>query len=157
MDAKPVKLFGCDFKSRLEARWAVFFENYSGVKDWTYEPPKFSIRTEEYRYTPDFSITLVDGRVFVCEVKPCNVTKDTFYHLKQKVARDIKPQFLLLIGSFFDKDILVHYLCPQSQPYTFTFAEFFTQSQKAFQAADSHRFDIPARRKKRWVRRRRRR
>ena len=53
---------GCRFRSRLEARWAVFFDTM-GVR-WEYEPKGFV--TEAGPYLPDF--LLPDLRLFV-EVK----------------------------------------------------------------------------------------
>lgn len=53
---------GCRFRSRLEARWAVFFDTM-GIR-WEYEPKGFV--TEAGPYLPDFR--LPDLRLFV-EVK----------------------------------------------------------------------------------------
>jgi hypothetical protein len=44
---------GCRFRSRLEARWAVFFDTL-GV-EWEYEPQGFKIGTSYY--LPDFLLT----------------------------------------------------------------------------------------------------
>ena len=41
---------GCHFRSRLEARWAVFFDAL-GIR-WEYEPQGFELPT--WRYLPDF-------------------------------------------------------------------------------------------------------
>lgn len=41
---------GCRFRSRLEARWAVFFDTL-GIK-WTYEPERFAVGNSSY--LPDF-------------------------------------------------------------------------------------------------------
>lgn len=50
--AKPVFMYGCRFRSQLEARWAMVFTDV-GVR-WEYEPQVF--RTEEGGYLPDFRI-----------------------------------------------------------------------------------------------------
>src|SRR5262245_20844714 len=42
---------GCRFRSRLEARWAVFFD-YLGIR-WEYEPEGFEVENGK-RYLPDF-------------------------------------------------------------------------------------------------------
>lgn len=50
---------GYRFRSRLEARWAVFFEAL-GI-EWTYEPQGFEREWPEgvtHRYLPDFRITI---------------------------------------------------------------------------------------------------
>lgn len=52
-DIKPIETNykGCRFRSRLEARWAVFFDNL-GIK-WEYEPEGFEL-PDGTRYLPDF-------------------------------------------------------------------------------------------------------
>jgi len=44
---------GCRFRSRLEARWAVFFDHL-GI-EWQYEPQGFELPSGE-RYLPDFHL-----------------------------------------------------------------------------------------------------
>lgn len=57
-DLTPIETYydGCRFRSRLEARWAVFF-NYMGIR-WEYEPQGFLINRPGYGtqtpYLPDF-------------------------------------------------------------------------------------------------------
>jgi hypothetical protein len=55
MDIKPIETVynGYRFRSRLEARWAVFFDEL-GIK-YEYEPEGFE--KEGYRYLPDFYLT----------------------------------------------------------------------------------------------------
>lgn len=56
---------GCRFRSRLEARWAVFFDHL-GIR-WQYEPEGLDI--EGVRYLPDFRLDgLARGPIFL-EVK----------------------------------------------------------------------------------------
>src|SRR5262249_6326109 len=54
---------GCRFRSRLEAKWAVFFDHLGLA--WDYEPQGFDV--EGVRYLPDFRI-----HAFECwfEIKP---------------------------------------------------------------------------------------
>lgn len=56
----------CTFRSRLEARWGVFFD-VLGI-DWEYEPEGVTLSTGE-RYLPDFWLPTFDGGLYV-EVKP---------------------------------------------------------------------------------------
>lgn len=56
---------GHRFRSRLEARWAVFFEN-AGIP-WEYEPEGYS--TPAGNYLPDFRLQLFSREV-IFEVKP---------------------------------------------------------------------------------------
>lgn len=69
MSIKPIETYynGYRFRSRLEARWAVFFDA-AGIK-YQYEPEGFEVG--EWKYLPDFY--LPDLGVYV-EVKP-NIEK----------------------------------------------------------------------------------
>lgn len=61
---------GYRFRSRLEARWAVFFD-YLGVK-WEFEPEGFELPNGQ-RYLPDFFLpgfNHIDGLGMYVEVKP---------------------------------------------------------------------------------------
>lgn len=58
---------GYRFRSRLEARWAVFFDGI-GV-DWDYEVEGFDLGGEAGWYLPDFWLPGVCGGMYV-EVKP---------------------------------------------------------------------------------------
>lgn len=59
---------GARFRSRLEARWAVFFDHMGIV--WEYEPEGYE--TPDGRYLPDFRIYLrkLDKPTALFEVKP---------------------------------------------------------------------------------------
>lgn len=56
---------GCRFRSRLEARWAVFFDHMQ--IPWEHEPEGFE--TPDGRYLPDFRLLLQTGQAWF-EVKP---------------------------------------------------------------------------------------
>lgn len=57
---------GYRFRSRREARWAVFLD-VAGVT-WEYEPEGY-VLPDGVRYLPDFLITLKNGRKFWLEIK----------------------------------------------------------------------------------------
>lgn len=58
---------GFRFRSRTEARWAVFLDAYGAA--WEYEPE--TVRLPSGRlYLPDFHVKLNEGEVFWIEVKP---------------------------------------------------------------------------------------
>ena len=57
---------GYRFRSRLEARWAVFFDAL-GI-EWQYEPEGFEL-PDGTRYLPDFFLPKFDGGTWV-EIKP---------------------------------------------------------------------------------------
>ena len=61
---------GCRFRSRLEARWAVFFDALGW--DWQYEKEGYTIGCYEGHripWLPDFEITTPKGQHFYVEVK----------------------------------------------------------------------------------------
>ena len=69
MEIKPIETIynGYRFRSRLEARWAVFFDA-AGI-EYQYEPEGFEVNFDGkiYRYLPDFYLPQFDKYV---EVKP---------------------------------------------------------------------------------------
>jgi len=72
---------GYRFRSRLEARWAVFFENI-GIK-YKYETEGFDFGNG-HRYLPDFWLPQVN---LWAEVKACNPTADEVLSVIQLVER----------------------------------------------------------------------
>lgn len=61
---------GYRFRSRLEARWAVFFDRLE--LDWEYEPEGFDLGQFGY-YLPDFKVFTPQGEVMWYEIKAQNV------------------------------------------------------------------------------------
>lgn len=84
MEIMPIETIynGYRFRSRLEARWAVFFDS-AGIK-YQYEPEGFEVKVNEdekpFRYLPDFY--LPDHDIY-CEVKP---SKTKLYEEQQKLS-----------------------------------------------------------------------
>lgn len=71
--ALPTKFKGYTFRSRLEARWAVFFQ-CAGL-DWEYEPEGYDLGDGVY-YLPDFKVINKNtGAIRYYEIKPQNITK----------------------------------------------------------------------------------
>lgn len=64
--AIETRAYGCRFRSRLEARWAVFFTE-AGF-DWEYEPE--GVMTTTGGYLCDFRVTGPNGVAVWVEVKP---------------------------------------------------------------------------------------
>jgi hypothetical protein len=75
---------GCLFRSRLEARWAVFFDN-ARIK-WEYEPEGFQIKEDyaesgkKWNYLPDF---------YLCDYK-------TWVEIKGDI-RDVSDDYLYML------------------------------------------------------------
>ena len=68
---------GYKFRSRLEARWAVFFDRM-GLQ-WEYEPEGFELGG--LRYLPDFRVTSSQGYTFWYEIKPRHTAADPKFDL----------------------------------------------------------------------------
>ena len=68
---------GYRFRSRLEARWAVFFDAL-GLK-WEYEPEGFDLGEAGY-YLPDFRVQTPQGTIRWYEVKPTIASDDGKFH-----------------------------------------------------------------------------
>lgn len=71
----------CQFRSRLEARWAVFF-NHMGIK-YEYEREGFDFGDSVY-YLPDFYFPKID---VWGEVKPENIDKKEHYKIEHILNR----------------------------------------------------------------------
>lgn len=84
---------GVKFRSRLEARWAVFFDTL-GI-DWIYEPEGF-VFDGGLRYLPDFYLPEYDGGTYV-EVKPVPLNE---LELKKAIslAENTNKYVVLAIG-----------------------------------------------------------
>ena len=125
---------GCRFRSRLEARWAVFFDTLGW--DWEYEKQGYKIGWHQDRvmpWLPDFEIVTTYGQHFYVEVKgdPDFFTNTEWFHYfdygggppgfpdcgwSNKYTADNKP--LLILGniprfsdpaSIFYVPLIVHY------------------------------------------------
>ena len=67
--AIPTKYNGYQMRSRLEARWAYFFDQIG--LNWEYEPDAFDVGTLG-RYLPDFKVVTREGYTIYYEIKPRN-------------------------------------------------------------------------------------
>lgn len=83
---------GCRFRSRLEARWAVFFDHL-GI-EWEYEPQGYAVNGRGY--LPDFRIT-VGKMKFTVEVKGENDRLDMQF-LADFVKQSREDTYLLVLG-----------------------------------------------------------
>ena len=82
MDIKPIetRYNGYRFRSRLEARWAVYFDKL-GIK-YEYEPQGYRLPTGEC-YLPDFYLPDVQSYV---EIKPRSISRIDLRNAKNKMA-----------------------------------------------------------------------
>lgn len=91
---------GYHFRSRLEARWAVFFDAIG--LDWEYEPEGFDLGDGVY-YLPDFKVTTNDGAMAWYEIKPTHETHcDKFEKFKESLEKTAElinaPRAVMLCG-----------------------------------------------------------
>lgn len=85
---------GYHFRSRLEARWAVFFDAL-GI-EWQYEPEGFEL-SDGTRYLPDFRISNRLGHDWV-EIKGKTPTEDEV-HKADVLAKDDSSCVVTLYGA----------------------------------------------------------
>ena len=84
--AIPTKYNHYTFRSRMEARWAVFFDGM-GIK-WDYEKEGFKL--EDILYLPDFELLTFQGGCFV-EVKPVEFTEEETEKANLLVIKSNRP------------------------------------------------------------------
>lgn len=92
MKAIKTKYKGYAFRSRLEARWAVFFD-YLNI-DWEYEMEGFEFK-DGTKYLPDFWLETVN---MWAEVKAKEFTKEELKKA-QNLAKESNFPVLMLIGT----------------------------------------------------------
>lgn len=114
---------GYRFRSRLEARWAVFFDALK--LDWQYEPEGFDLGQAGY-YLPDFRVAMPSGLVTWYEVKPDDniidtklssfdklITEESGY-MQSAIQVNGDPQSMLQHNKFNPiGDIFIEGMCPR--------------------------------------------
>lgn len=92
--AYPTVYKGCSMRSRLEARWAAFFD-LCGWK-WTYEP--FDLNG----YSPDFMLHFKTP--MIAEVKPCIHPHEFSQHTPKVESSGWDGEAIILGASFYKTD-----------------------------------------------------
>jgi hypothetical protein len=87
---------GYKFRSRLEARWATFFDSLK--LDWEYEVQGYLL--DGTPYLPDFKLVLPGDRVVLVEVKPMESDWHEGRHIRlcRALARETGWPVILLVG-----------------------------------------------------------
>jgi hypothetical protein len=93
--AKPTYYNNIQFRSRLEARWAVFFDLIKWK--YTYEPIDLN------KWSPDFTIQTTAGKRFLVEVKP-ELYSDIELRLKIGTATDFAKGILIVTEMPFEQE-----------------------------------------------------
>lgn len=96
---QPIETYynGRRFRSRLEARWAVFFD---AIRiPWVYEPEGFKFRNQ-ILYLPDFFLPLIDKNGAYFEVKPVRPSQLEINKCGWLAAHTGKPTYMFwgLVG-----------------------------------------------------------
>lgn len=119
MKAIETRYKGYRFRSRLEARWAVFFDALN--LQWSYEEEGYKMPDGTY-YLPDFKVTNLDGCVQFYEIKPSGQTHDDKFacfaeSLRNTASEMADPQAVMLSGDPYEYLIeqrgAVYKTCPR--------------------------------------------
>lgn len=104
MNIKPIETVynGYRFRSRLEARWAVFFDA-AGI-EYQYEPEGFELQ-DGTKYLPDFYLPLFDMYV---EIKPSNISNDDRQKAKDKLWNLVLNEHSYHAGLYCEGDPAEH-------------------------------------------------
>lgn len=137
MTIKPIETHyaGCRFRSRLEARWAVFFTTL-GVR-WEYEPQGYLLDGKPY--LPDFKLTLPTDETVFAEVKSSETDEHEGEHVElcRALSRESGHRVLLLTGPPAHR--MYHQFTPQLPSKHFT-AAFFQDYEPMLVTADEYWF-----------------
>lgn len=102
--SKPTVFSGIQYRSRLEARWAVFFTSLK--INFSYESIVFEQPGTEITYTPDFVIpTRYKNTSFYIEVKPAYPTKQYIEFIQNFLTKKDLSCLVITIGDFFQSNI----------------------------------------------------
>jgi hypothetical protein len=95
---KAIETFykGHRFRSRLEARWAVFFDAL-GLR-WEYEVEGYEL-PDGTRYLPDFKLITPQGNYRWVEIKPSDVTADLKFSTFARAVGSTGIEAMLVSGS----------------------------------------------------------
>lgn len=143
---KPTLYASVQFRSRLEARWAVFLDNQPNVLNWTYEPTTVSITKTGWTYTPDFLVkTFASGKLWVLylECKPTLPSPGTLDDLRL-ASEYLDNGLVLLVNPMFgeEADEIIYCLFASGKSYVFEIADLFPEHATALEAAMQYRFDL---------------
>jgi hypothetical protein len=133
MKAIETKYKGHRFRSRLEARWAVFFDAI-GFKI-EYEPEGYT--QDRTAYLPDFSVTLPNGKQLYCEVKPeeYHFSDDPKLEFYRELVNALQRPFLMLTG--VPQFMVYDQIAPNLPPNTFQ-AVFFLDYEPYLREVDDY-------------------
>lgn len=142
IQAKPTIYGKVSFKSRLEARWAVFLDHHTCVADWVYEPRTWKDPKTNWMYTPDFLVKVGPIQVLL-EVKPDMPSREYIENLG--IFTPIMPHSLwVAFGDFYEGTPSLFSMAAKGlPPEPLTACGLFPFQEEAIQTAAAFRFDLP--------------
>lgn len=99
IEAKPTKYRGVEYRSRLEARWAVFLDYYHIMAEFWYEPKTFRLADKGWDFTPDFYFQWSNFPGYL-EVKP-DIPSPEYLEVLETFANVLPLQLFLVFGDFY--------------------------------------------------------
>ncbi len=139
--AKPTVYAGVEFRSRLEARHAVFYDAL-GCR-WEYEPWQW-VMPNGWTYTVDFQVSHRRQSILV-EVKP-EIPRPEYLEEIREVIDDEPLLFLLAVGGFYQGMPPHYYTLPREESHPLRKVAEILSIQRsldeAINTAASYRFDI---------------
>ncbi|WP_280215853.1 hypothetical protein [Nocardia cyriacigeorgica] len=137
MKIRPIETSyaGYRFRSRTEARWAVFFDTL-GIT-WEYEPQGYVL--DGRPYLPDFKLVLPRARVVFAEVKNIEIDRFEGEHLQlcRTLADGLGCEVVLLAGH---PGYSLHNMVTPSLPSNHFQAVFFIDYGEKLRIADDYWF-----------------
>jgi len=144
IEAKPTTYANILFRSRLEARWAVFLDFTPNILNWTYEPQTFKL-PNGWEYTPDFLVEAFrdDGgqHSFYMEVKPTKITL-AYQEVLGKFSKHCEQTLLIICGDFYKQRFLGGYFPNTDKIRHIGINEIFTSIDDTIRIASQFRFDL---------------
>lgn len=172
IEAKPTRYCGIQFRSRLEARCAVFLNYHESVRAWQYEPCKLTMLRKNWDYTPDFAVWLRSSSPkktpdLLLECKPDAVSEEYLAVLmafaSEKLCGNghlqtpyyhygVAVPLYLFQADFYRFLFKLHAVCPEHRPVGHPpktamqvknlLPQVFPQALLSLQTAAEYRFDL---------------
>ena len=141
IEPKPTSYRGQLFRSKLEARWAVFLDYHFIIDSWQYEPHTFALPQKGWTYTPDF---LFRAGPFVgyIEVKPKAISEQQEYVYTQMLQQLGGVPLYLGIGTFYKRKVPTLQVLGETQKLKLYEIPWLPSSNDAIQMARNFRFDL---------------
>ena len=140
IEPKPTVFNGIKYRSRLEARWAVFLSLHPLINELKYEPFQLKDETNGHTYTPDFEVS-IHGTSLYLEIKPGVVSKEAIEEiLSWSCALDYN--LVVLAGSFFEKKVTPYAHKSCDNEHITELLQLFNSHAQLYKTANNWRFDL---------------